>query len=149
MAGATKKMSKEYKEIASHDGIVTAVAPNRVTVTIQSVSACASCAAHAKCGFADSKEKTMEVATNDWKDYAVGDNVTVNIDQSRGMLAVWIAYLLPALLIIAVAVTLSLLHLPEPVVVLATFATLGLYILALYLIRRRLESKFEISIHKC
>ena len=43
-------------QTTTHDGIVTATGPHSVTVQIKSVSACASCAAHAKCGFAESKD---------------------------------------------------------------------------------------------
>ncbi len=132
----------------NHNGIVKNTAPGRVTVQIESVSACASCAAHARCGFAESKDKTLEIPTDNWQRYQPGDNVTVQIDQSRGLLAVWWAYLLPAIILIAVIVALSLAHLPEWAVVLAAFATLALYILALYLSRHRLESRFTITIMK-
>ena len=132
--------------IASHDGIVQHVKEGLVAVQIKSVSACATCQAHARCGFAESKDKTVEVPTADWRQYNEGDRVTVHIDESRGMLAVWIAYVLPALLLIAVIVTLSLLHLPEWAVVLSAFATLGLYILALYLRRRKVDNRFTLTI---
>ena len=52
--------------IASHDGTVTEVLTNKVKVQIHVVSACASCEAHGKCGFADSKEKIMDIDTPQW-----------------------------------------------------------------------------------
>ena len=134
--------------VASHDGIVTAVSNRRVSVRIEAVSACASCAAHGRCGFAESKEKTVEVPTPDWQNYAPGDIVTVHIDQSRGLLAVWIAYLLPAILMLAVIIGLSLAHLPEWVVVLSGFAVLGLYLLILYLRRHKVENRFTLTVEK-
>ena len=130
--------------IASHDGIVTAVKKDLVTVQIEAVSACATCAAHAHCGFAESKDKTLEVPAADWQQYSEGQPVTVHIDESRGLLAVWIAYVLPAVLMLAVIIGLSLAHMPEWVVVLAAFAVLGLYILILYLRRRKVESRFTL-----
>ena len=132
--------------IASHDGVVTAVKGGRVAVKIEVVSACATCAAHGRCGFAESKEKTVEVPCDDWQRYREGDAVTVHIDESRGMLAVWLAYVLPAVLLLAVIIGLSLFHLPEWAVVLAAFATLGLYILALFLRRRKVENKFVFTV---
>lgn len=132
--------------IASHDGIVTAVKKGSVEVRIKAVSACATCAAHAKCGFAESKDKTVEIPSDDWQNYRQGDAVTVHIDESRGMLAVWMAYVLPALLILAVIITLSLLHLPEWMVVASALAVLGLYILILYLRRRKVESHFTLTL---
>ena len=70
----------------------------------------------------------------------------MHIDESRGMLAVWMAYVLPALLMLVVIITLSLLHLPEWVVVVSAFAVLGLYILVLYLRRRKVDSHFTLTI---
>lgn len=132
--------------IASHDGIVTSAANGRVTVKIESVSACATCAAHGRCGFAESKEKTVEVPCDDWQRYHEGDAVTVHIDESRGMLAVWLAYLLPALLLLAVIIGLSLARLPEWAVVVSAFAVLALYILLLYLRRRKVERHFTLTV---
>lgn len=137
---------EKVARIASHDGIVQKVRKGFVEVQIKSVSACASCQAHAHCGFAESKNKTVEVPSDDWQNYSEGERVTVHIDESRGMLAVWIAYVLPALLLIAVIVTLSFLHLPEWTVVLGAFVVLGLYILALYLSRQKVESRFTLTV---
>lgn len=140
-----------------HPGIVTAVKPGFVTVQIESTSACAACAAHSKCGFAESKTKTLDIPIpqdfktsrlRDFKtsSFAVGDRVTVTIDHTRGLLATWWAYVLPAILLIAVAVALSLAALPEPLVILLTFATLGLYLLVLYLFREKLDSRFTLEL---
>ena len=86
--------------------------------------------------------------TAEWQQYAEGNRVVVHIDESRGMLAVWIAYVLPALLLLAVIIGLSLARLPEWVVVLAAFATLGVYIAVLYFSRRKVESRFTLTITK-
>ena len=123
------------RRIATHDGQVTKVKPGTVEVQIESVSACASCQAHAHCGFAESKNRTLEVPSAQWSQFHEGDTVRVNIDESRGMLAVWIAYVLPALL-----------HLPEWLVVLSAFAVLGLYIAVLYSYRKRIENMFTLTV---
>lgn len=132
--------------IASHQGTVKETRHGCVVVQIEAVSACAACAAHGKCGFAESKDKTLEIPSPDWNQYTPGQQVLVHINESRGMLAVWIAYLLPALLMLAAIITLSLLHLPEWCVVLSAFAVLALYILTLYLRRRKLENRFTLTL---
>lgn len=137
---------EKTKRIASHEGVVTAVKSNSVTVRIEAVSACAACAAHGRCGFAESKEKTLEVPTSDWRQYAEGQTVTVHVDESRGLQAVWLAYVLPAVLMLTVIIALSLANFPEWTVVLSAFATLGLYLLILYLLRRKVESKFTLTL---
>ena len=133
-------------QIASHPGIVKAVKQGFVAVEIESTSACASCAAHSRCGFAESKNKTLDIPTPDWQSYSVGQPVTVHIDESRGMLAVWIAYVLPALIMLAVIIGLSLAGLPEWAVILSTLAALGLYILFLYFRRRKISTRFTLTL---
>lgn len=132
--------------IASHPGIVQRVRRGFVEVQIESVSACASCSAHAHCGFAESKNKTVEVPSAEWQQYHDGDLVTVHIDQSRGMLAVWIAYLLPALLLLGIIVGFSAAGFPEGIVALSALGTLALYVGLLYLLRRRIEGRFTLTI---
>lgn len=134
------------KQIASHKGIVSGTRKGWVTVKIEAVSACAACAAHGKCGFAESKDKTIEVPTAEWQQYREGDEVTVNIDQGHGMLAVLIAYVLPALLIIGAIVALSLAGLPEWAVAAAAFAVLAVYIAALYFMRKRIDDNFTLTV---
>ena len=133
-----------------HPGIVTAVKPGFVTVQITSVSACAACQAHSRCGFAESKTKTLDIPTSNLRpptsDLQPGDPVTVTIDHSRGLLATWWAYLLPTFLMLAVAISLSLAGFSEPLVILLTFAVLGLYILILWFLRKKLDSKFTLTL---
>lgn len=130
-----------------HKGTVTALRPGFATVQIESTSACAGCAAHSKCGFAESKNKTLDIPTDASSNtFNIGDTVTVHIDSDRGLLATWWAYILPALLLLAVAVSLSLLHLPEPLVILLSLAALAVYTLILYLVRHKLNNKFSLSL---
>lgn len=133
-------------KIVSHPGIVTAVKKGFVTVQIESTSACATCQAHSRCGFAESKNKTLDIPTVDWQSFTQGDRVTVHIDESRGMLAVWLAYVLPALIMLAVIIALSVAGLPEWIVILATLASLGLYILLLYLRRQKINTRFTLTL---
>lgn len=134
------------ERVASHDGVVTGVRQGLVKVQIESTSACASCAAHAKCGFAESKNKTVEIPSVDWQQYHEGDHVQVHIDESRGMLAVWIAYVLPALLMLGAIIGLSVAGAPEWAVALSALGALGLYVLVLYLVRRRVEGRFTLTV---
>jgi sigma-E factor negative regulatory protein RseC len=138
---------ERLERIASHPGVVTSVGKGRVTVKIEAVSACASCAAHGRCGFAESKDKTVEVPADNWNDYREGQEVMVNIDESRGMLAVWLAYVLPAILMLAAIIGLTAAHVSEGLVALAALAVLGLYVLVLLLRRRHVERHFTLTIH--
>lgn len=136
------------RRVASHQGIVTNTQKGCVTVQIESVSACASCEAHTHCGFAESKNKTLEIPTTTWADFAEGDHVVVHIDQSSGLLAVLISYILPAILIIGIVAGLTAAHISEGIVALSALAALGLYVLLLVLLRRRIERRFTLTIEK-
>lgn len=138
----------------THPGTVTAVKPGFVTVQIQSTSACAACQAHARCGFAESKTKTLDIPlpTPDSKlpttTYYIGDPVTVTIDHSRGLLATWWAYVLPAILVLVAVVAFSLASFPEPLVILLSLGTIALYVIVLFLLRKKLDSRFTLEVKK-
>ena len=129
-----------------HPGIVVGTRRGSVSVQIESTSACASCEVHSRCGFAESKNKTLDIPDPHWRDYTVGQTVSVHIDQSHGLLAVLIAYILPALLLIALVVGLSLAELRELTVILLSLASMLLYLLLLVLFRKHIDSRFPLSI---
>ena len=134
-----------------HPGIVTAVKPGFVTVQIESTSACAACAAHSKCGFAESKTKSLDIPIDDNlnDNFKVGDRVTVTIDHTRGLLATWWAYVVPAVLLLGAVVGFTLAELPEPIVILLSLAVLAVYILILFLLRKKLDSQFTLTVSPC
>lgn len=134
-----------------HPGIVTAIKPGFVTVQIESTSACAACAAHSKCGFAESKTKSLDIPIDEnFNDnFKVGDRVTVTIDHTRGLLATWWAYVVPAVLLMGAVVGFTLASLPEPAVILLSLAVLAVYILILFLLRKKLDSQFTLTVSPC
>ena len=134
-----------------HPGIVSAVKPGFVTVQIESTSACAACAAHSKCGFAESKTKSLDIPIDEnFNDnFKVGDRVTVTIDHTRGLLATWWAYVVPAVLLLGAVVGFTLASLPEPAVILLSLAVLAVYILILFLLRKKLDSQFTLTVSPC
>ena len=142
MSGSDKTTGR----VREHSGTVTAVRRDAVDVEIMTTSACASCEAHSKCGFAEGKNKTVTVPVDDPVSFSIGQRVTVNIDESRGMTAVWIAYVLPALLMLSAIIGLALAKAPEWLLAVASLAVLGLYVAALYLLRTRISSRFTLTI---
>lgn len=132
--------------IATHHGHVVAIHHGQVRVQMQILSACATCEGHSKCGFAEKKDKIVDIQTSDWKRYRVGDSVTVAINSGRGLLAVLIAYVLPAVLLLAAFTFFYLLRLPELWVALLTLLVVALYGIVLYLFRNRLQKKFTFQL---
>ena len=112
------------------------------------ISACGSCEAHAHCTFSEKKDKLVDIDTPHWKDYQPDDRVTVIINSGRGLQAVLIAYVLPALVMLAAFSVLYILKLPELWIALITILVVCIYGWVLYLMRHRLQRKFTFRIEK-
>lgn len=135
-------------QIATHDGTVIASAAGMVRVEMHVVSACSSCKAHEKCSFVDKADKVVEVSTADWKEYHEGEAVTVSVNEGLGLLAVLLAYFLPAVIIIGAVVLLSVYIRSEAIAALVPIVLIALYFLMLYRFRERLQRKFSFGITK-
>lgn len=133
-------------QIATHDGVVVSVNERQVSVKIETMSACGHCEAKGKCGFAESKERTVEIETAEWKKFRPGMSVEVQVNQSKGMEAVWWAYLLPAVLLVVCVITLLQVLQNELLAVLITLLCLALYVGVLYLCRKKFQSRFSFNL---
>ena len=135
--------------IATHDGQVITADNGKVTVEMHVLSACASCKAHDKCAFVDKADKIVEVETTEWSTYNVGDSVIVSVNESLGLLAVLLAYVLPAILIVASLVITQRQTGSELLASLVTLALVSLYFTLIYVFRDKLQRKFSFGIsHK-
>ena len=132
--------------IATHDGKVVAVQPKLVKVEMHVVSACSSCEAHEKCAFVDKADKIVEIPTDQWQQYRVGDSVVVSVNERLGLLAVLLAYCLPALLLIASILVFSYTLHSEGIAALAAILVTAAYFLLLYRFRNSLSKKFSFGI---
>lgn len=86
----------------SHRGRIVSVTPEVTTVRIVSESACAACHARGLCSLGDSTVKEIEVPTRGWDSWQPGDEVSVVLRASMGHKAVWLAYVIPLFVMIAV-----------------------------------------------
>lgn len=135
-------------QIATHDGKVISVADGVVRVEMHVVSACSSCKAHEKCAFVDKADKIVEVETLDWKNYHEGDNVEVSVNEGLGLLAVLLAYFLPAVIIIGAVILLSVFTDSEAIAALVPIALIFIYFILLYKLHDQLQRKFSFGIVK-
>jgi sigma-E factor negative regulatory protein RseC len=134
------------KESVKHTGQVVSMTPQLTTVRIVSHSACSECHAAGLCGLSEYTEKAIQVPTDPYASYAVGDEVQVVLKASMGMKAVWLAYFLPLVVLLAVALGLIALGVGEVVSGLAGLAAVGLYYLGLWLFRDRLRNEYVFTI---
>ena len=73
------------KEQVSHKGRIIRMTPQTTTVAIEQHAACSTCHAAGLCGMADVAEKAVEVPTDPYAPYGVGDEVEVVLKASMGM----------------------------------------------------------------
>ena len=137
-----------------HTGQVVSMTPQTTTVRIVSHSACSECHAAGLCGLSEYTEKAIEVPTSPSATYGVGDEVKVVLKASMGFKAVWLAYFLPLVVLLAVAlglialVALGLIALGvgEVAAGLAGLGAVALYYLVLWLFRDRLRNEYIFTI---
>jgi len=133
-------------ESVSHKGKVIKMTPQLTTVSILQHGACSACHAAGLCGMADLAEKTVEVPTDPYAGYGVGDEVEVLLKASMGMKAVWLAYFIPLLIVIAVILGLVALGVGEVPAGVSGLGALALYYFLLWLFRDRLKNEYIFTI---
>ena len=129
-----------------HTGKVVSMTPKTTTVRIVSHAACSECHAAGLCGLSEYTEKAIEVPADPYATYGVGDEVQVVLKASMGFKAVWIAYFLPLVVLLAVALGLIALGVPEVVAGLAGIGAVALYYLGVWLLRDRLRNEYVFTI---
>ena len=92
-----------------HSGIIQDIENNVIKVSIIPESACSSCYAKSVCSVSDVDNKIIEI-TKCNENYSVGEQVNIFYEQSSGLKAVFLGYVLPFLilfitLIIALSIT--------------------------------------------
>ena len=137
-------------KIVTHKGKVIHLEGLDVRVMIESISACAACHAKGMCTLSDKEDKIIDIKVSAERaaKLNVGDEVMVAVSQQRGMQAVLLAYIWPAIVVI-LSLILLLKLLPEPLAILSALAVLGGYYYVLYLFRNKLNAKFIMSIVDC
>ncbi len=132
-----------------HSGQVSRIEHETVYVTITSQSACGSCKAREACGLSESQEKIVEVKTPDAANYAVGERVRVGIRKGAGGIAVFFAYVLALVVLMTLLIIgIKVMGWSEGTSALVALAGVGVYYVALWLGRHKLESKIHITINK-
>ena len=85
--------------IISHQGIVENIHENHIRVRIIQTSACAACSVKGYCSSADSKEKIIEIYSSG-ESFRIGEPVEIIGETSMGMMAVFIAFVIPFFILI-------------------------------------------------
>lgn len=126
-----------------HRGRIIEITPQTTSVEIISESACSSCHAKSLCGMGETEAKVIMVPTAAWIERKVGDEVEVALKATMGHKAVWLAYVIP--LIIMVAGLFGGLAIPSLGELGAGLLAIGLvavYYICLSLLKGRLQNEY-------
>jgi len=88
----------------------------------------------------------VEVPTDPYGNYSVGDEVEVLLKASMGLKAVWLCYAIPLVVLLGTVVGLLSAGVEEAAAGLVGLAAIGLYYLLLYLFRNKLKNEYIFTI---
>lgn len=134
------------KGVIGHDGVVSEVTTSGYKVSIVSKSACAGCHAKGLCSAADMADKIIDVKSSGPEVFKVGDKVTVNMEESMGMRAVWLVYAIPAVILVTFLLYLQRLGASELTTGLSVLGAIAVYFVILYLFRKKIGRHFNFTI---
>ena len=134
-----------YSEI-THRGRIVSITPEYTTVEIVSESACAACHAKGLCSLGDSKVKQVEVPTRGWDNYTVGQEVSVVLRATLGHKAVWLAYMVPLLVMVAALLGILSAGGSELAAGLGAIGAVAAYYAVIWLLRDRLRKEYVFNI---
>ena len=134
-----------YSEI-THRGRIVSITPEYTTVEIVSESACAACHAKGLCSLGDSKVKQVEVPTRGWDNYTVGQEVSVVLRATMGHKAVWLAYVVPLLVMVAALLGILSAGGSELLAGLGAIGAVAVYYGVIWLLRDRLRKEYVFNI---
>ena len=132
----------------SHKGRIVRMTPQVTTVAIEQHGACGSCHAAGLCGMADVAEKAVELPTDPYATYGVGDEVDLVLKASMGMKAVWLAYFIPLVVLLAVILGFIALGVGEVVAGVSGIGAVGIYYFLLWLFRDSLRNEYVFTIKR-
>ena len=134
----------------SHKGTVVENDGRTIRVKITRSEACGHCAARSGCQMLNTTERIIEVpADRQSRGYEVGETVLVQMQTHSGFKAVFYAYLLPILLMMACVSLMYAMHCGEGLIALTAVGSIVMYYLLLYLFRRNINRKFSFTLEKC
>ena len=130
----------------SHRGRIVSITPEITTVEIVSESACAACHAKGLCSLGDSTVKQVELPTRGWDNYSVGQEVNVVLRASMGHKAVWLAYVIPLIILVAALLGTLAAGGSELLAGGVAIGAIALYYLVIWLLRGRLRNEYIFNI---
>ena len=136
----------ELEDAIRHTGIVERVDGEMATIRIAQTSACAACHAAKMCMASESREKRIEAQMTE--PVNVGDEVEVMVREQAGWLAVFLAYIIPFLLLVAAVAGFDKMGWSEAKAGTAALASVAVYYVVLRMFRDKLQRKFTFWVRR-
>lgn len=129
-----------------HVGIVESIKDDCVKVRIIQSSACSACKAAKQCHASESKEKIVDVFTENSNEFIKGQNVIVMASYNVGLYAVTLGMVFPMVLMILVLLSMTLFGYSEMTAAIVSLSSLIPYYVLLYLFRCQINRRVTFSI---
>lgn len=128
-------------------GIVIKKQEDKITVKIEQKSTCASCHARGACTSLDKKDKEIDIKTKDVENYNIGDELVITISTKLGLKAVFIAFIIPLLLlVIALFLSIKIFSLAQSLSAFISLIVVAIYYFLIYKQNLFLSKQFNFSI---
>ena len=134
-------------QVIEHTGIINHINGNHIQVSIIQQSACSGCHAKGACAAADMDEKLIEVESSD-STLKVGERVLLFGQQSMGLMAVLLAFVIPFLLILITLLLLRTYLLNEALSGAIALSVLIPYYILLSFFNKKMKSRFQFYIKR-
>jgi len=131
----------------NHKGTILSINEGHIEVGIVNISACAGCHAKGACSMSDMKEKSIDIYTSN-NNFSINEEVLIKTQESLGWLAMFLAYVLPFIIIIASLFITSIYTSNELVIGLVSLGLLFPYFGTIALFKEKFKKTFSFTIHK-
>lgn len=132
-----------------HTGTVVELMPNGVKVRVEQRAACAGCASQGSCTLSsEKKDEIITVACSTPTLFSVGETVKLVTTQKKLYTALFWAYVLPLIGLMASVVVCMQLYNNELIAAVSGLAFCALYVLVLFCLPKRITRPLQIEIEK-
>lgn len=133
--------------IIKHEGIISSFEGDVAKVRLLNISACSSCHVKSVCSLSEADQKIVDVAVA-IGNLSEGDKVNVLFDESLGLKALFLGYILPFMIMMVVFLAVWALSGNEAYSGLAGLVILAPYYLLLAYYRKPLQQSFAFKLEK-
>jgi sigma-E factor negative regulatory protein RseC len=134
------------ENLVRHEGVVSKISQNSITVSLKGNLHCEACNAKSACGVSETDSKEIEIQAQG-QSLELNENVEVFLKKDLGLKAVFWAYVFPFILLFAVLLIASTVY-AEWIAGLLAIGVLIPYYGLLYVLKGSFKNAFKVSVAK-